>query len=119
VTPGGEGTSGRSGKAKSHTPDVHVTGKSDDCVVPMKPANEAAAAVEESVEGRRSIKGNVTERAAPRTQSRKRVSTGLCGVRDVARRDKRVCFTALLHHVTVDRLQEGFFALLVWVSPRT
>ena len=111
MTPGGEGTSGRSGKAEGHKPDVHVTGKSDDCVVPAKPANEAAGAVEESVEGRRSIEGNVTQRAAPRTQSRTRASNGLRGVREVARRDRRARFTALLHHVTVARLRESFFAL--------
>ncbi len=32
-------------------------------------------------------------------------------MREVARRDKRARFTALLHHVTVARLREGFFAL--------
>ena len=111
MTPGAEGSSGRSGKANSRTPDMHVTGKSDDCVVPLKLANEAAKVVEESVEGRRSIEGIVTEHAAPRTQSRNRASIGLCGVREVARRDRRARFTALLHHVTVERLRESFFAL--------
>ena len=43
----------------------------------------------------------------PRTS----VSTGLRGVREAARRDKGVRFTALLHHVTVGRLREAFYAL--------
>ena len=71
-----QGTSGRSGKAKSRTPDMHVVGKSDDCIVPRKPANEAVGAVEELVEGRRSAKGNVTLLSAPRTQSRTRATYG-------------------------------------------
>jgi group II intron reverse transcriptase/maturase len=39
------------------------------------------------------------------------VSIGLQRVREVARRDKRARFTALLHHVTVDLLRDSFFAL--------
>jgi group II intron reverse transcriptase/maturase len=35
----------------------------------------------------------------------------------VARRDRRARFTALLHHVTVERLQEGFFALKQEAAP--
>jgi group II intron reverse transcriptase/maturase len=35
----------------------------------------------------------------------------LFGVRQVARQDKRVRFTALLHHVTVARLRTSFYAL--------
>jgi hypothetical protein len=35
----------------------------------------------------------------------------LLGVRKAARKDKRTRFTALLHHVTVDRLRDGFYAL--------
>jgi len=115
--PVGEGPAGRSGKGKNQKPDMYVAGKSDDCVVPEKLTNEAGRAAEESVEGRRSIKGNVTERAAPRTQGRTRASNGLCGVRQVARGDKSVRFTALLHHVTVDRLWGSFFALKRKAAP--
>lgn len=111
MTSGREGSPGRLGKATSRTPDTHVGGKSDDCVVPKRPANEAAGAAEEPVEGRRSAKGNAMKRAAPRTQSRKRASIGLSGVREAARRDRRARFTTLLHHVTVDRLRGSFFAL--------
>jgi len=35
----------------------------------------------------------------------------LQGVREVARRDKRTRFTALLHHVTPERLRESYYAL--------
>ncbi|HLX27218.1 MAG TPA: group II intron reverse transcriptase/maturase [Casimicrobiaceae bacterium] len=66
----------------------------------------------EVVEGRDAAKGNVDQIPAPRTQSRSnRASMGLEGVREVARRDKRVRFTALLHHVTPSLLVESFYAL--------
>src|SRR5262249_23784053 len=38
-------------------------------------------------------------------------------VREVARRDKRARFTALLHHVTVDLLRESFYALKRHAAP--
>ncbi len=79
--PAPRGSPGRSGKAEAVTLDAHVVGKSDDCVVPMKPANEAVRAVEESVEGRRSAKGNDMWTAARRTQSRNRASIRTACVR--------------------------------------
>ena len=45
------------------------------------------------------------------TQSGERVSQGLSGVRQRARKDKHERFTALLHHVTVDLLRESYYAL--------
>ncbi|MCK4660219.1 MAG: hypothetical protein KAV82_11920 [Phycisphaerae bacterium] len=45
----------------------------------------------------------------PSPENRKGVSIGLAGVRRVARTDKRARFTALLHHVTEDRLRESFY----------
>lgn len=54
---------------------------------------------------------------APRTQSRLGALIALDRVREVARRDRRARFTALLHHVTVERLQEGFFALKHEAAP--
>ena len=47
-----------------------------------------------------------------RTQSRtKRKSRGLHGVREAARKDSTLKFTALLHHVNEDCLTEAFFNL--------
>ncbi len=57
------------------------------------------------------IKGNGIETAAVRTQSRVAASDGLDTVRQAARRDKEMKFTALLHHVTVDRLRKSYYAL--------
>ena len=116
--PGGESASGRSGKADGRTPDTNARGKSDDRVVPQKPANEGPhLGPEESVEGRRSAKGNAEQDAAPRTQSRTGASIGLQGVREAARRDRRARFTALLHHVTVEWLRESFYSLKRAAAP--
>ena len=48
----------RSGKATSRNPDVYISGKSDDCIVPKKPPNKMAQATAEVVEGRQSTKRN-------------------------------------------------------------
>lgn len=65
----------------------------------------------EGREGRPPTTENTEQSPSPRTQRRTSESRGLPGVREVARQDKRVRFTALLHHVTVDRLRASFFAL--------
>jgi len=65
----------------------------------------------ESVEGRRPAEGNTDQQNVPRTQSRTRTNSALDRVRRVAARHKDAKFTALLHHVTVDRLRAAFFSL--------
>ena len=45
------------------------------------------------------------------------VSSDLDRVRQVARKDKDVRFTALLHHVTVDRLREAYRAISPNAAP--
>ena len=69
------------------------------------------------MEGRRPTKENIEQPTPPRTQSRSSESRGLLGVREVARKDDRARFTALLHHVTVPRLQESFYALKREAAP--
>ncbi len=88
-------TADRAGRGRrvAATLDMHVVGKSDDCVVPMKAANEAVRAVEESLEGRRSTKGNDMRSAAPRTQRRTRASIKPCGVRAEGPRSDRYAIT--------------------------
>ncbi|WP_178111122.1 hypothetical protein [Pseudomonas sp. 8Z] len=100
--PGGAGKGNRN-------PAIDAAEKSDTSVVPRKPSNKGSAA--EMVEERDVAKGNAGEPPAPRTQSRTSASMGLEGVREVARRDKRAQFTALLHHVTPRLLVESFYAL--------
>lgn len=86
-------------------------GKSDRPIVPGKPANERGpqGAWEERVEGRGPAKGNTDRTDTPRTQSRKgSVPSGLERVRQAARRDRQARFTALLHHVDIDRLRRAY-----------
>jgi RNA-directed DNA polymerase len=84
--------------------------KSDDVVVPKKPPNKARAA--EVVEGRTSAKGNAGEQNAHRTQSRPRAPSALDRVREVATKDRKQRFTALLHHVyDLDRLRASYLAV--------
>src|SRR6266536_3419644 len=86
--------------------------ESDSCVVPAKPANKAGVPAAELVEGRRLDEGNTGQQNALRTQSREgRVSSALDRVRRVAMKDRDARFTALLHHVNVDRLRAAYRAL--------
>ena len=104
-----------SGKATGNEPDGNRGGKSDDGVIPKKRPNAAETA--EAVEGRPSTKRNTVRAAAVRTQSRVPASSELQRVREAARRDKRARFTALLHHLTVQRLRESFYALKRSAAP--
>ena len=87
-------------------------GKSDSRVVPMKRANKTGRPVAEPVEERRLAKGNTDQQNASRTLSRDvGASSALERVRQVARKDKEARFTALLHHVDVDRLRGAYSAI--------
>ena len=90
---------------------MNDTEKSDERVVPAKSPNNAEQSVAEVMEERRSAKGNTEEQNAPRTQRRTSAHSALDRVREAARRDRKKQFTALLHHVTIDRLREAYLAL--------
>jgi RNA-directed DNA polymerase len=102
----------RSDKAYGRTADTHVAGESDGPIVLEKRANKAGpTAAAESVEGRGPTKGNALQTTAGRTQGRKPASRGLWGIREAARREKTMRFTALLHHVTPELLRASYFDL--------
>ncbi len=86
-------------------------GKSDGPVLPAKPPNKPGLPGAEAVEGRGPAKGNTASETRPGRSAGQGVSSDLDRVRQVAREDKDVRFTALLHHVTVDRLREAYRAL--------
>src|SRR5438445_5314009 len=86
-------------------------GEADGCVVPSKCPNKGGQPPAEGMEGRQPTKENTGQPTAPRTQSRISELSDLLGVRKAARKDKRTRFTALLHHVTVALLRDGFYAL--------
>jgi RNA-directed DNA polymerase len=91
---------------------MHGDGKSDTARVPEKPPNNAGGPAAEEVEGRAVAKGNSLGGNACRTQSRVDARSALERVRDAARRDKKLRFTALLHHVyAIERLRQAYYAL--------
>ena len=97
---------------------MNGSGKSDRPVVPTKPPNEAGRPVEEAVEGRERTEGNSRQQNASRTPRRTDAPSALERVRQAARRDSKMRFTALLHHVyDVSRLRAAFFALKKDAAP--
>ena len=100
--------SGGAGKG-NRNPAIYAAEKSDALVVPKKPSNKGEPA--EEVEGRNAAKGNADEPTACRTPSRESAKTGLERVRETAKRDGRLKFTALLHHITPSLLVESFYDL--------
>ena len=84
----GSSTPDRLEKATSYTTSMHASGESDERVVPAKRSNNGEQSPAEGVEGSRSSKGNAEETHTRRTPGRERVSQGLGGVREAARRDK-------------------------------
>ena len=71
----------------------------------------------EVVEERPVTKENIVESNTRPTQSGERVTQGLHGVRERARKNKQERFTALLHHVTTEALRESFYALKRKAAP--
>ena len=96
---------------------MHGRGKSDDPVVPAKLPNNAQGGAAEVVEGRGSAEGN----AASETRSGPRAGQGalseLDRVRRVAATDREARFTALMHHVDVDRLRAAYRAIRPKAAP--
>ena len=109
----------RSAKATSRTADVHATRESEGRIVPTNdPNNGGRPASAEDREGRRPAAENIEQAAlVPDAAPDMGGSRGLHGVREAAERDKRMQFTALLHHVTVARLRSSLFALKREVTP--
>ena len=96
---------------------MYERGKSDGCVVPAKRANNAAQAVAESVEERHPAKENTASKTRPGHRAGSGASSALARVRQVAQGDKQARFTALLHHVSVDRLRAAFWAIRPEAAP--
>ena len=108
--PGPQGASG-AGKATSRNPAIHADEKSDTPIRAEKPPNKGMLPAE-AAEQRGVAKGITNQTPASRTQSRNHdASMGLEGVRQAARRNKRLRFTALLHHITPELLTTSFYAL--------
>ena len=94
---------------------MHERGKSDGPVVPANLPNKAAAA--EAGEDRGPAKGNTDGKPRPGRSAGSGVSNALDRVREVARRDKDARFTALLHHVSLERLVLAYWDLSPKAAP--
>jgi len=105
------------GKGNSHTAHMHACEESDSGVLPMNRSNKDGEPLAEGEEGRSLIKENTHQLSTHSTQSEVRVSQGLEGVRKAAKEGKEKKFTALLHHMTVGLLREGFYALKRKAAP--
>ena len=100
-------------------------GKSDEAIVARKLPNKTDAPrvdlwanAAEAVEPRASTKRNADQRSISRTQSRiHEVSQELARVRERAQEDKKTQFTALLHHLSLDRLRQSFYGLQKQAAP--
>jgi len=107
----------RSAKAINRTADVNVQEQSDCVVVPMNQPNKEGQPSAEVGEGRAQTEENIVPSSMRPTQSGKRMSQGLNGVRNAAKDRKQERFNALLHHLSVDLLRDSFFALKRQAAP--
>jgi RNA-directed DNA polymerase len=96
---------------------MHERGKSDGPVLPAKPPNNAVRAVAEAVEGRGPAEGNTASNTRPGHRAGQGAPSALDRVRRAAQKDKDARFTALLHHVDLDRLRAAYWALRPLAAP--
>ncbi len=92
-------------------------GQSDGRVVPANLPNKAASAVAEVGEERRPAEGNTGGKTRSGRSAGVDVTSALGRVRQVARRDKKARFTALLHHVSLGRLRAAYWAISPQAAP--
>jgi len=106
---------------------MHGHEKSDSVIVAVKPANKAEhSAAEQStaelfaaepVEPRAETKRNAGQQSTCGTQGQISVSQALERIRRVAKERKKEKFTSLLHHISIDLLDEAFFELKEEAAP--
>ena len=96
---------------------MHGSGKSYSGVVPAKQPNKDGKPSAEVVEERPLVKENTEQSNQRRTQSRESGSNGLERVREVAKKERKARFTALLHHVTIDLLRDSYGSLKKKAAP--
>jgi RNA-directed DNA polymerase len=92
-------------------------GQSDGPVVPANPSNKATGVAAEVGEERGPAKGNTASKTHPGHSAGPGASSALERVREVARQDKEARFTALLHHVSLSRLRQAYWAIRPQAAP--
>ena len=93
----------------NRTANTHALEKSDCAVVPVNQPNKEGQPYAEVGEGRAQTEENIVQSHMCPTQSGKRMSQGLHGVRQAARGRKQERLTALLHHLRVGLLRDSFY----------
>jgi RNA-directed DNA polymerase len=101
----------------SDNPHVYGDGESYSGVVPAKQPNKGGQLPAEGVEERPLTKENMEQPNLCRTPSRESGPSGLDRVRRAAKGDRKLRFTALLHHVTVDLLRSSYYSLKKRAAP--
>jgi RNA-directed DNA polymerase len=96
---------------------MHGRGESDSAIVAVKPTNKAEPSAAEPVEPRAEAEGNAGQQSTCRAQSREDVSQALERIRKAAKEREKERFTALLHHISIDLLEEAFFDLKANAAP--
>ncbi|NUN00336.1 MAG: group II intron reverse transcriptase/maturase [Bryobacteraceae bacterium] len=93
-------------------------GKSDRPVVPEKPPNNAGQPAAEGVEGRGLAKGKPQQQNASRTPSRNDAPSALERIRQAAKKERKLRFTALLHHIyNLETLRMAYFSIKREAAP--
>jgi Retron-type reverse transcriptase len=101
----------------SDKPFMHDSGESYSGVVPAKQPNKSEPSPAEAVEGRPLTKENTQQPNPHRTPSRENGPSGLERVREAAKQDGKLKFTALLHHVSLDLLRASYYSLKKRAAP--
>ena len=96
---------------------MHGSGESYCGIVPTKQPNQGGVPPAEVAEGRPQTKENTQESHPCRTPSRGSGPNGLARVREAAKQDPKLKFTALLHHVSIDLLRESYYSLKKEAAP--
>jgi hypothetical protein len=90
---------------------AHALEESDRTILSMNQTNKEERSSAEPGEKRVRATENIVQPNINPTQSGERVTQGLSGVREVARKRRQERFTVLLHHVSVDLLRDSYYAL--------
>ena len=101
----------------SHKSSMHGSGESYSGIVPAKQPNKSGQPPAEAVEGRPLTKENTPEPNSHQTPRWESGRSGLERVREAAKKKRKLKFTALLHHVSIDLLRESYYSLKRKAAP--
>jgi len=96
---------------KTNNTIYRPVGKSDNAIVPEKLVNKENNFSAEQVEERTLTKRNTRECNRDQTQCWNNTMSALSRVHDLAKKDKELTFTQLMHHVTPELLRRSFYNL--------